>query len=284
MKYIELLLMPTPFSDIIKDVITFQLAEIGYNTFIDIEKGLATYIPEKDFSEIKIQNLFNNLLIDTKVSYKINVIEDKNWNKEWEKKYFKPLVIDNQCMIRSTFHKVEKEYKYEIVIDPKMAFGTGHHQTTFLMIQKMLKQNFINKTVLDMGCGTAVLAILASKTGASDVIAIDYDEWAYENAKENIYLNHIDNIRVKHGTVELIEGKQFDVILANINRNILLQDIQHYEKTLKKDGILIMSGFYNSDVKAISEECEKYDLLITDIEEKDDWVAVVCQRQSTHGM
>jgi ribosomal protein L11 methyltransferase len=169
---------------------------------------------------------------------------------------------------------VPARYEYNIYIDPKMAFGTGHHQTTELMIREILKGDFEGKSLLDMGTGTAILAILASMSGANPITAIDIDQWAYDNAVENLKLNHIENVTVKMGGAELLGGQTYDVIMANINRNILLNDIHIYASVLGKGGILYMSGFYDKDISAIAEECKKYGLQFVNNSERDSWVAV----------
>ncbi|MGV8962601.1 MAG: 50S ribosomal protein L11 methyltransferase [Candidatus Saccharimonadaceae bacterium] len=279
MIYIQLSLTLSPCNETITDVLSYQLGEIGYESFIVNENVLEAYIREPDFSVKKLKEILQNLLLETKVDYKFKELEEMNWNKEWEKNYFQPLIVDNKCLVRSTFHTVTEKFEHEIIIDPKMAFGTGHHQTTNLMLQEILKLKLHNKSVLDMGCGTAVLAILASQMGASRLVAIDFDEWAYYNAKENVLLNNISNVEVKLGEVDQIAGEKFDYILANINRNILLQDIQYYANALEKDGTLIMSGFYLEDVLIIKTECEKHHLNYLKFEQKDNWTAVVCTKK-----
>ena len=283
MKYIELVIKITPFKETVTYVLSFHLGGIGYESFVVSENLLEAYVPHKDFSEEKLKETLHHLTIDLgelfkdlDLSYTTNLIEDKNWNKEWEKNYFEPLVLSEKCLVRSSFHEVDKEYEYEITIDPKMAFGTGHHQTTYLMLQEILKLDLKDKSILDIGCGTAVLAILASKMGAKHITAIDFDEWAYENAKENVLLNDISNIDVKLGEVDLVANKTFDSIFANINRNVLLQDIKHYAKSLNNGGVLIMSCFYLNDVPAIKEECKKHGLTYQKTEQKDKWCAVLC--------
>lgn len=275
MKYIQLSLTVHPCNENITDVLSYQLGDIGFDSFIATPTGVEAYIPERDFSEEKLIELINDLLIDAKVVYEFKVLEDKNWNEEWEKNYFSPLIVSDKCLVRSSFHVVEQKYEHEIVIDPKMAFGTGHHQTTFLMLQEILTLDLKNKSILDMGCGTAVLAILAAKMGATRVVAIDFDEWACNNAKENILLNEQPNIDVRLGTVDQINDEDFDFIFANINRNVLLQDIQEYANSLKSNGTLIMSGFYLEDVPILKIECEKNNLTYQKLEQKDNWTAVV---------
>jgi ribosomal protein L11 methyltransferase len=278
MKYIQLFLSVDPCNEIITDVLSYQLGDIGYESFIATTTGVEAYIPESLFSEERLIELIDNLWIDAKVEYEFNALEDKNWNKEWEKNYFSPLIVSDKCLVRSSFHVLDQKCEYEILIDPKMAFGTGHHQTTYLMLQEILTLDLADKSVLDMGCGTAVLAILAAKMGASRTVAIDFDEWAYNNAKENISINNQQDIDVRLGTVEQIEGEDFDFIFANINRNVLLRDIEEYAKSLKENGTLIMSGFYLEDVPVIKLECEKNGLIYQKLEHKDNWTAVVCTK------
>lgn len=281
MQYIRLSLQVTSANEIVTDVISYYLGDLGYESFQATENGLDAYIPKVNFSEQKIEKLINKLLSDKLFSdvtfdYSVKEIKDQNWNEKWEKNYFNPLIISNQCLIRSSFHSVNKSFKFEIIIDPKMAFGTGHHQTTNLMIQEILKQDLKNKDVLDIGCGTAVLAILASKMNAQNVVAIDFDEWAYKNAKENVMLNNTSDIDVKHGTVNLIKNKTFDFVFANINRNVLLQDIDKYAKALNPNGVLIMSGFYVDDVSIIKRASKEKGLKPLGIETKDNWAAMLC--------
>lgn len=278
MKYIQLSLSVDPCNEDITDVLSYQLGDIGYESFIATTTGVEAYIPESLFSEERLIELIDNLWIDAKVEYEFNALEDKNWNKEWEKNYFSPLIVSDKCLVRSSFHVLDQKCEYEILIDPKMAFGTGHHQTTYLMLQEILTLDLADKSVLDMGCGTAVLAILAAKMGASRTVAIDFDEWAYNNAKENISINNQQDIDVRLGTVEQIEGEDFDFIFANINRNVLLRDIEEYAKSLKENGTLIMSGFYLEDVPVIKLECEKNGLIYQKLEHKDNWTAVVCTK------
>lgn len=274
MKYVEVNFVFEPNTQLVSDVLAHQLAEIDYESFVSSKSGLLAYVQENKFSEEKIEHLRANFLLDAEIDYKFTVIEDKNWNQEWEKNYFKPIVIDNKCIIHSSFHEIEDNYDYRILIDPKMSFGTGHHQTTTLILREILNMDLQNKQVLDMGCGTGVLAILAALRGADEITAIDNDEWAYNNALENISLNNISNIQVKLGGAELLRTETFDVILANINRNILLQDIPHYAKILKPNGKLILSGFYKEDIPVICQKCEENSLKFSHFTEIDRWVAV----------
>lgn len=285
MRYIQLSVYLNPCNEDLTDILSFQLGNIGYDSFIANEHGVDAYIPQKDFSEEKLKEMLlllpidmNDMFNDVNVEYKFNLLEEKNWNTEWEKHYFQPLVVSEQCLVRSTFHQIDQQYDYEITIDPKMAFGTGHHQTTYLMLQEILKLELKNKSVLDIGCGTAVLAILASKKGATPILAIDFDEWAYYNAKENVLLNDIANVDIRLGEIDLVSSEKFDFIFANINRNILLQDIKHYANAMNHGATLIMSGFYLEDVPILKLECEKNNLSFRKIEQKDNWCAILCTK------
>ncbi len=278
MRYIEVTFSSNPFSEDIYDALASDLALIGFESFVQSDDKLLAYIDCTSFSELITDKIVENFLLDVDIEYTFKAIEDKNWNEEWEKNFFKPIVFNDKCIIHSSFHQPEEKYDYTILIDPKMSFGTGHHQTTGLMIKEIMDTNLEGKTVLDMGCGTAILAILASMRGAQNITAIDIDEWAYENAIENVELNKINNITVKHGAVELIENESYDIILANINRNILLEDIPAYTKALKNGGKLIMSGFYQKDIPMISEKCLSSGLVFNHFIDKDHWVAVVCDK------
>lgn len=278
MKYIEVNFTCNPNTETITDVLATQLSDIEFESFVQSDSGLLAYIQKPKFSCEKIDDLLQDFLLDAEIDYSFKTIEDKNWNEEWEKHYFQPIVFENKCIIHSSFHQPEGEYDYRILIDPKMAFGTGHHQTTGLILKEILSMDLQNKSVLDMGCGTAVLAILASMRDADPITAIDIDEWAYHNALENVQLNNISNINVLLGGAELLGVETFDVIFANINRNILLQDIPSYAKVLNSSGKLIMSGFYKEDIPAIREKCEQNDLKYLYFSEMDNWVAVVCEK------
>ena len=262
--------------EIVSDILAAELGEIGFESFTETEDGLLGYVPEKDDNEALLKEKVGGFPLDNvEISYAKTYIESKNWNEEWEKNYFRPITVDDECIIHASFHAVEPQYKYDIVIDPKMAFGTGNHATTWLMISEMLKLDLTGKELLDMGCGTAVLAILAAKKGAGRVDAIDIDEWAYDNALENIRLNHTEDVRVVLGGAEKIDaGCAYDFIFANINRNILLQDMGVYAGVLKKDATLFMSGFYTEDIPVIEAECGKHGLVLQSVAEKDNWAAV----------
>jgi len=278
MKYVEVNFICNPNSETITDVLAAQLSDIGFESFVKSDSGMLAYVPEPMFSAEEIDGLLRDFFLDAEIGYSFKTIEDKNWNEEWEKHYFQPIVFENRCIIHSSFQQPGGDYGYRILIDPKMAFGTGHHQTTGLILKEILSMDLRGKSVLDMGCGTAVLAILASMCGAGPVTAIDIDEWAYRNAVENVQLNNISNVNVLHGGAELLGIETFDVIFANINRNILLQDIPSYERVLNPGGKLIVSGFYKEDIPAIREKCVQNGLVYRDYSEMDNWVTVVFEK------
>lgn len=268
--------------EIIDDVLAAELGEIGFESFAENKDSLQAYITDTLYNKEKLDEKINNFpLENTKINYTVTLIESKDWNEEWEKNYFQPITINHDCIIRASFHEDQPDYKYTIIIDPKMAFGTGNHETTWLMINEMLKLDLENTEFLDMGCGTAVLAILARMKGASRVVAIDIDEWAYNNALENIRLNHTNDIQVALGGAEQISSfGKFDIIFANINRNILLNDMQHYVSYMKPNALLFMSGFYTEDIPYIKAECEKNGLSFISHTEKNNWVAVKVSNQN----
>ena len=275
MNYLELKITITPNTEVTRDVISALLAEIGFESFVGTKTGLSAYIAEKSFSEEAVEDVLKNIpLPDIDIKYEIEFIKSRDWNEEWEKNFFQPIVIQNQVIIHSSFHKDIPPYPYDILIDPKMAFGTGHHSTTSMMVSFLLEQNLEDKSVLDMGCGTAVLAILAHKKGAKPVTAIDNDEWAYKNSLENIRINHASGIQVKLGDASLLGKERYDFIFANINRNILLNDIPAYAACMNPAGAsLFISGFYKEDLAFISEVCQQHSLKLAGYKEDNRWVA-----------
>ena len=274
MDFIQVNFNIEPYEEYIADVLAAELGELGYDTFVPTENGLEAFISSDVFDEIELKNLLANFVFETSIDYKVTKIESKNWNEEWEKHYFEPIIIDNECVIHSSFHKNIPEAKYDIVIDPKMSFGTGHHETTSLVIGELLKMDLEGKKVLDMGCGTSVLAILAAMRGATDLLAIDIDSWCVENSVENIALNKISGIDVKQGGAELLANEHFDIILANINRNILLADMEYYAACLSTNGQLYMSGFYSEDIPLIEAEANKNGLNLISSKLKNNWAVV----------
>lgn len=275
MKYVELQVVTDNNSSIFNEIIIAKLGNIGFESFIENDNCILAYIAENLFNLSEIENLTNTLLsLGFNFKYSFKVLEEKNWNAEWESNY-QPVIIANKCYIRAMFHPTLPDIQYEIIIEPKMSFGTAHHETTSMMIELILEENISNKTVLDMGCGTFVLGILAHKLGASEITGIDNDEWAYNNAFENINNNKIiSNFKILLGDAEILQkSEKYDIIFANINRNILLNDIKHYSNVLKNNGLLFLSGFYYDDLNAIIEECLKYNIQLSRYLTKNSWIA-----------
>ena len=277
MNYIEFQIDLQPFEEYIADLLASYLAEIGFESFEATETGILAFVAESNFDKNLFEELIRNFPYAEKINIHENLIKQVNWNEEWEKNYFEPIIIGNECVIHSTFHKDIPECKYQIIIDPKMSFGTGHHETTSLMIQQILKMELTGKSVLDMGCGTAVLAILAAKRGASLITAIDIDPWCVENSIENIEKNQCNHINVSLGTAENLGTQHFDVILANINRNILLNDIPVYASVLKPGGALLLSGFYTEDIPSIQGKLNENGIRMTEYQQKNNWVTIISQ-------
>ncbi len=254
MDYIELSIeLNEP--DELRDIVIAELADLGFESFVENEAGLLAYIKATDF----LKNLLDSSEFFRQNRDRIRIaetlIEWRNWNAEWESS-FQPVNIEDRCIVRASFHEKPDQIEYDVIIDPNMSFGTGHHETTWLMVKECLDMDFTGKSVLDMGCGTAVLAILAAKKNAREVLAIDIEEVAVENAQENIRLNDVNNIpiTVKKGDSALLADRHFHIILANINKNVLLADIPRYSQSLTSGGELLMSGFFETDTSSITEK------------------------------
>lgn len=237
-------------SEVFSDIVVARLNEIEFETFLENDNGVRCYIQAKLFDKKKLDIELDKIKQYTKLNFNINHVAQKNWNEEWEKN-FKPVQINSHCLIRSEFHNNSGNFKDEIIITPKMSFGTGHHETTFLMINELYNLDLNDKSILDMGSGTGVLSIVASKNGAKQVVGIDIDEWAFQNSIDNAKLNNTENISFLHGDIKLIENQDFDIILANINRNIIEKDIEEYYNLLSDKGDLLISGFLVEDVDFI---------------------------------
>ena len=266
--------------DFHQDLLINSLSEIGFDTFEDTDEGFKAYIPEGDGIEEQISEIAEQYSDIFTFSFEVKTIPHQNWNEVWESN-FEPLRINDRCYIRATFHQPHPEYEFEIVVDPKMAFGTGHHQTTATMMELMMETEFKGKKVLDMGCGTGILAILAARMGASEIVAIDYDPICFESTIENSNLNNVTNILPLCGSKEVIPEEKFDIILANINRNILLDQIDRYSEVLSPGGLIFFSGFYEDpDLKIITKKSNNSGLRYISHRKNTNWVAAKFQSET----
>jgi ribosomal protein L11 methyltransferase len=254
------------------EILVAELGELPFESFIDSDLGIVAYIQKQFWIENMLDDLHILNTPEFQVSYTIEEISQVNWNEEWEKN-FEAIEVDGICHVRAHFHP-KTAAKFDIVIEPKMSFGTGHHETTHMMIQHLLETNVEGKKTLDMGCGTAILAILAEMKGAQPIDAIDIDNWCYLNSIENAERNNCTQITVYEGDAELLKGKKYDLIIANINRNILLNDMQSYVDCLNKEGILLLSGFYNEDIPFIDASCTEKGLTYVKKFERNNWVSL----------
>ncbi len=253
------------------EILIAELGMVGFESFVENEEGVQAYIQKSEWNENILDGIQVLSSSEFTITHTSKEIEQENWNAAWESN-FNPIEVDDTCRVRAPFHE-SRDLKYEIVIEPKMSFGTGHHETTLMMLQFILENEFTGKRVLDMGCGTAVLAILAEMKGATAVDAIDIDQWCYENSIENAERNGSSAISVYVGGAELLAGKQYDIVIANINRNILLQDLPAYRNTLSEGGSIYLSGFYKDDLPIIIEACNKLGLEFVEKKSKNDWIA-----------
>jgi ribosomal protein L11 methyltransferase len=254
------------------EILIAELGEKPFESFIETDNGFSAYIQK----ELRTEDILNDIYLlsspEFTISFIVEEIEQVNWNEEWEKN-FEPIDVDGKCHVRAPFHP-KTNAEFDIVIEPKMSFGTGHHETTHMMIQHLLETDVTNLKTLDMGCGTAILAILAEMKGAKSIDAIDIDNWCYLNSIENAERNNCNEITVYEGDANLLKDKNYDVIIANINRNILLNDLQLYVDSLKKDGILLLSGFYNEDIPFIDASCTEKGLTFVKKFERNNWVSL----------
>ena len=254
------------------EILIAQLSQLGFDSFQEHENGISAYVDSKISSEIDLKDIQILNTEEFKISFEITSVEKQNWNIKWESN-FEPIYVDNICCVRAPFHP-KSDYKYDLVIEPKMSFGTGHHETTSMMISFILANEFTNSYVCDIGSGTGVLAILAEQRGANKIDAIDIDNWCYLNSLENIERNNSKNINVYEGEVEKLKNLRYDSIFANINLNVLLNDISTYAKMLNKNGVLYLSGFYKKDINKIEQEAKKSSLKLIETKQKNDWVSL----------
>lgn len=269
MNYVKSEFTILPDNQEFREILIAVLGEYGYESFVENEHSIDAFIQLSLYTE----GLLDELSFDPQFSFKVinEEIPDQNWNEVWEKNYFKPLVISEKCVVRAPFHTEYPNAQYEIIIEPNMAFGTGNHETTTMMMEFILESELEGKKVLDMGCGTGILAILSSMRGAESVTAIDIDKWSYDGTTENASLNNISNIIPILGDVNSIPESTFDLILANIQRNVILADIPRYAKALNKEGALIVSGFYMNDLNDITTKAKELGLVLLRTKTMNNW-------------
>lgn len=253
------------------EIIIALLGQTEFESFEVVENGVKAYIQDSLIEELEIQKIIDKIKELFTFELEVNKIKDVNWNEEWEKDY-EPIFVNDSCVIRAPFHTISPKLDYDIIIEPKMAFGTGHHETTFLVSDFLFSMHLKNKSICDAGTGSGVLSIIASKLKAKDIFAYDIDQWSFNNTKENLKINGVNNVRIKKGDVSLIKNMNFDIILANINRNILLKDVPSFSSALNKKGRLIVSGFYSQDLPIIMKEFEKENLKLDIFKKKNNWI------------
>lgn len=261
-----------------RDLLVYELGDEGkYDSFEETQEGLNAYVPTAQFDRQWLEERLAK--VEGEVSYEAEALEDKDWNEEWEKGH-KAVLVDGFCWVRAPFHEHRTDVQYEVEIEPKMAFGTAHHATTYLMLTLLRDVELQGRRVMDMGCGTGVLAILAKKRGAGYVEAVDIDEWAVANAKESVERNGCGDIECRLGDAHLLEGRaeRFDVVVANINRNILMGDMGRYVEGLAEGGTLLLSGFYTTDVATMEGCLQQHGLRLVEVREREGWAAIRAQR------
>ncbi len=258
------------------EILMAEIAEVGFDTFLETEQGFEAYA--ESFDESLLNEVKEKYAHVSPLVFHQDQVEKQNWNEEWEKNV-EPIFVEDKCLVRAEFHKIEKKYPYEIIITPKMSFGTGHHQTTYLMLKAQMKIDHQNKRVMDAGCGTAILSIMASKLGAKEVEAFDIDEWSVVNGNENAEKNNCTNIHIQQGKIsELQWTGTFDLILANINKNILLAEMQEYSSYLQPGGELLLSGFYTKDIVDLEREAQLHGLKRTAEDEREGWATLLLKK------
>jgi ribosomal protein L11 methyltransferase len=253
-----------------REILVAMLAELPFESFDETDEQMMGYIPGESVNLDEIGEITAFLPFTVELSSE--VIPDKNWNEVWEKNYFKPLLIGGRCLVRAPFHTEYEPAEFELVIEPKMAFGTGNHETTTLVAEQILNMDLAGKSVLDMGCGTGILGMLASMKGARNVVAIDIDSWSYESTVENARLNNIQNLEARHGDASLLGSESFEIIFANIHKNVIVGDLPVYESVLQSGGNIYLSGFYSHDMPDVKAKAESLGLVETGFQEKNNWV------------
>lgn len=277
MDYQKVTIKLVPDQQEFREIMMASLAEVGFESFSEEDDFFDAYIQAPSFDKSQIDSLDFTPMFE--FEWDAEYIPDQDWNEVWEKNYFKPLLIADRCLIRAPFHTDYPKVDYEIVIDPKMAFGTGNHETTSLVLQYIMESDFVGKQVLDMGCGTGILSILASMRGAKQVLAIDIDRWSYENATENAMINHCNNIEVLLGDASLLSEQKVDWVFANIHKNILIADMGRYAAVMNPNASIVMSGFYLSDLEEIKRAADTCGLVLNGYKTDNNWTAALFTKQ-----
>ncbi len=260
------------------DLLIAELAECNYDSFLETESGFETYCAADAFDKAEFQRVLDKYRTQGEISYATQTVEEQNWNAVWESN-FEPIIVADQCRVRASFHAAEPSYPYDIVINPKMSFGTGHHATTYLMLREQLSIDHPGKRVMDAGCGTGILSIMAHRRGAASVLAFDTDSWAVENSQENFGLNEATAIQLFQGTVaDVADPDPFDIILANINRNVLLDEMAQYVQYLTPGGTLLLSGFYEEDLPLLRKATAAQGLIEVRTDSRDQWAVLLVRK------
>lgn len=276
MSYIELNITTSDLA--FREIMLAELGEIGFETFEETDSSLMAYIPKENFNQQALGEVTSKYQDGFEFEVSTASVEKENWNKKWEENY-DPIEVDNRCIVRASFHNTEKTFPIEIIITPKMSFGTGHHATTWQMLKLQMDTDFSGKTVLDVGSGTGVLAIMAAKLGAKSIEASDIDDWCIENSLENFQHNDLPNVRMLKGEITSLNfDNLFDIILANINKNVLLNEIPYYADLLMQNGKLFLSGFYETDIEDIVECAKKQNLSLVRQISRDNWAALILSK------
>ncbi|CAN5438039.1 50S ribosomal protein L11 methyltransferase [soil metagenome] len=260
------------------EILMAEVAEAGFDTFQENEKGFEAYTEEKKVDTPLLEQIKEKYKNVEPLIFFQDKVQKQNWNEEWEKNV-ETVIVEDECIIRAEFHKIDKKYPYEIIITPRMSFGTGHHQTTYLMVKNQLKIDHKGKSVMDAGCGTAILSIMASKRDAKNIEAFDIDEWSIENGEDNARINHCSNIVIRRGTIrDFSWPAKFDIVLANINKNVLLDEMKSYSENLANGGYLLLSGFYTRDIADLVEEAQKHGFLEQKRDERETWACLLLMK------
>lgn len=260
------------------EILMAEVALAGFDSFMETESGFEAYVELEKFDEATLEAIIEQYALPAQLNISYERVEKQNWNEEWEKNY-EPINVEGRCLIRASFHKPDPSIPFEVVITPKMSFGTGHHQTTYLMVKSQLGIDHTNKRVMDAGCGTAILSIVASLRGASEVEAFDIDEWSIVNGNENAAVNNCTNIRIRQGRIEELDlNGQFDIVLANINKNVLMAEAAIYQRHLVSGGVMLLSGFYTEDIADLLNELSPYGLAEVSRDERENWAALLLRK------